>query len=71
MQSVLTDKGKHQAKLAGKALANLGIDIAYASPLVRAQHTAQIILSENFQPPYGLVVTGPTAELGAAAVELY
>ncbi|MFN5980149.1 MAG: histidine phosphatase family protein [Pseudanabaena sp.] len=51
LQSVLTDKGKHQAKLAGKALANLGIDIAYASPLVRAQHTAQIILSENFQPP--------------------
>ncbi|MFO0213161.1 MAG: phosphoglycerate mutase family protein, partial [Pseudanabaena sp.] len=24
LQSVLTDKGKHQAKLAGKALANLG-----------------------------------------------
>lgn len=51
MQSVLTDKGKQQAKLAGRALANLGIDIAYASPLVRAQHTAQLILSENFQPP--------------------
>ncbi|NMF57145.1 histidine phosphatase family protein [Pseudanabaena yagii] len=51
LQSVLTDKGKHQAKLAGRALSNLGIDVAYASPLVRAQHTAQIILSENFQPP--------------------
>ncbi len=51
LQSVLTDKGKKQAKLTGKALANLNIDIAYASPLVRAQHTAQIILSENFQPP--------------------
>ncbi len=47
----MTDKGKQQAKLAGKALANLSIDVAYASPLVRAQHTAQIVLSENFQPP--------------------
>ena len=48
---MLTDKGKKQAKLTGKALANLNIDVAYASPLVRAQHTAQIILSENSQPP--------------------
>ncbi len=51
LQSVLTDKGKQQAKLAGKALANLEIHVAYASPLVRAQHTAQIILAENFQAP--------------------
>ena len=51
LQSVLTDQGKQQANLAGKALANLTIDIAYASPLVRAQHTAKIILSENFNPP--------------------
>lgn len=51
MQSVLTDKGKHQAKLAGKALANLTIDVVYASPLVRAQQTAKIILAENFQAP--------------------
>ena len=51
MQSVLTDKGKQQAKLAGKALANLSIDAAYASPLVRAQHTARLILAENFNPP--------------------
>ena len=48
---MLTEKGKKQAKLTGKALANLNIDVAYASPLVRAQHTAQIILSENSQPP--------------------
>lgn len=51
MQSVLTDKGKQQAKLTGKALANLNIDVAYASPLVRAQQTAKLILSENSQPP--------------------
>ncbi len=51
MQSVLTDKGKQQAKLAGKALANLAIDVAYASPLVRAKQTAQLILSENFHAP--------------------
>ena len=51
LQSVLTDKGKQQAKLAGKALANLSIDAAYASPLVRAQHTARLILAENFNPP--------------------
>ncbi|MFZ4555000.1 MAG: histidine phosphatase family protein [Pseudanabaena sp.] len=51
LQSVLTENGMHQAKLAGKALANLNIDIAYASPLVRAQHTARIILAENFNPP--------------------
>ena len=35
----------------GKALANLTIDVAYASPLVRAQQTAKIILAENFQAP--------------------
>ena len=51
MQSVLTDKGKQQAKLAGKALASLNIDVVYASPLVRAQHTTKLILSENFNPP--------------------
>lgn len=47
----MTDKGKQQARLAGKALANLTIDVAYASPLVRAQHTANLILAENLQPP--------------------
>ena len=51
LQSVLTENGMQQAKLAGKALANLNIDIAYASPLVRAQNTARIILAENFNPP--------------------
>ena len=51
MQSVLTDKGKQQAKLTGKALTNLTIDVAYASPLIRAQHTAKIMLLENFNPP--------------------
>jgi probable phosphoglycerate mutase len=51
LQSVLTDKGKQQAKLAGKALSNLTIDVAYASPLVRAQNTAKLILAENFNPP--------------------
>nr|WP_322096168.1 histidine phosphatase family protein [Pseudanabaena cinerea] len=51
LQSVLTDRGTQQAKLAGQALANLNIDIAYASPLVRAQSTAQIILSANFNAP--------------------
>jgi broad specificity phosphatase PhoE len=51
LQSVLTENGMQQAKLAGKALSNLNIDIAYASPLVRAQNTARIILAENFNPP--------------------
>ena len=51
LQSVLTDKGKQQAKLTGKALTNLTIDVAYASPLIRAQHTAKIMLLENFNPP--------------------
>ena len=58
LQSVLTDKGNQQAKLAGKALAKLTIDIAYASPLVRAQQTAKIILSENFNPPELLTTEG-------------
>ena len=47
----MTDKGKQQAKLTGKALTNLTIDVAYASPLIRAQHTAKIMLLENFNPP--------------------
>jgi len=58
LQSVLTDKGKMQARLAGKALANLTIDLAYASPLVRAQQTAKLILSENSQPPELLTTEG-------------
>ena len=58
LQSVLTDKGNQQAKLAGKALAKLTVDIAYASPLVRAQQTAKIILSENFNPPELLTTEG-------------
>ncbi len=43
LQPSLTAKGQLQAELAGKALANLGLDAIYCSPLVRARQTAELI----------------------------
>nr|WP_210391423.1 histidine phosphatase family protein [Synechococcus sp. PCC 7502] len=47
LQPPLTQKGQQQAKLAGLALANLAIDTAYCSPLVRANQTANLILENR------------------------
>ena len=45
--SPLTDRGRWQARLLGRWLAaNQGIDVVYASPLIRARETAEIIASE-------------------------
>lgn len=46
-RSPLTDKGQSQAVLIGKALADLEIDVAYCSPLMRAHQTANLILSDR------------------------
>lgn len=45
----LTDKGRAQAELAAKYLKNVHIDVAYASDLIRAYETGQIIAA-----PHGL-----------------
>ncbi len=47
-RSVLTEKGIAQAQLAGQAIAHIPFDHAYSSPLLRAQQTAESILS--YQP---------------------
>ena len=46
--SPLTDKGRRQARLLGRWLAanQEGIDAIYASPLIRARETAQIVAAE-------------------------
>ena len=46
--SPLTDRGRQQARLLGRWLAanQEGIDVIYASPLVRARETAEIIAAE-------------------------
>ncbi|MEI7731206.1 MAG: phosphohistidine phosphatase SixA [Verrucomicrobiota bacterium] len=48
----LTDKGRKQARLIGRFLANAGIefDTAFSSPLVRAVETAKLILPLTNQP---------------------
>ncbi len=43
LQSVLTERGQQQARLAGSALQNLTLHGIYVSPLVRAQQTAELL----------------------------
>lgn len=40
----LTEKGRYQAKMAGKILAEIRIDKAYSSDLSRAVETARLVL---------------------------
>lgn len=51
-KSVLTEKGRLDAKIVGETLCKLNIDAIYCSPLQRAQTTAQVIQSclENASP---------------------
>lgn len=45
--SPLTDRGRQQARLLGRWLAaNQGVDVIYASPLIRARETAEIVAAE-------------------------
>jgi broad specificity phosphatase PhoE len=51
--SPLTDKGRHQARLLGRWLAanqEDGIDVIYASTLIRARETAEIVAAELHLP---------------------
>ena len=49
--SPLTDRGRQQARLLGRWLAaNQEIDAVYASPLIRARDTAEIIAAELYLP---------------------
>jgi phosphoserine phosphatase len=51
LQSLLSEQGQKQARLAGTALANLSFHAAYSSPLLRAQQTAQTILAAISSAP--------------------
>ncbi|MEW6636961.1 MAG: histidine phosphatase family protein, partial [Actinomycetota bacterium] len=46
MEFPLSDEGRHQARLAGRALAEKRLDAIYSSPLSRAFETAEIIARE-------------------------
>ena len=49
--SPLTDRGRQQARLLGRWLAaNQEIDVIYASPLIRARETAEIVAPELALP---------------------
>jgi phosphoserine phosphatase len=50
-QSILTDKGQAMAQQVGQALQGIRFDAAYASPLKRAYHTAELVLSQLENPP--------------------
>jgi probable phosphoglycerate mutase len=50
-ESVLTDKGRADAKILGETLKNLDIDTIYSSPLQRAKATAEVIQSSFTNPP--------------------
>ena len=47
MEFPLSQEGRHQARLAGLALAALSPDAIYSSPLIRAFETAEIIARES------------------------
>jgi probable phosphoglycerate mutase len=54
--SILTEKGRHDANLIGKALSSISFDAIYSSPLQRAKQTADIIhsclrINSTEQPP--------------------
>ncbi len=66
--SELTDKGQAMAQMVGGALKDLKFDAAYSSPLKRAQHTAQLVLSECPQAP-GLVTSDLIKEVYLVAWE--
>jgi phosphoserine phosphatase len=50
-QSVLTPTGQTMAQQVGQALTSIRFDAAYSSPLKRAHHTAELILSQLENPP--------------------
>lgn len=52
LNASLTERGRLQAECAAKALADVQIDAAYASDLIRARETGEIIAA-----PHGLTVT--------------
>ena len=49
--SILTEKGQTDAIKLGDVLSNLSFDYVFCSPLQRAKHTAEIILSRWSNPP--------------------
>ena len=50
-ESVITEKGRTDAQILGKALSNLTFAAVYCSPLKRAKNTAEIIHSYLDHPP--------------------
>ncbi len=65
----ITELGQHEARQAGKALANERIDIAYTSALMRAQHTLKIILHEMGNPSVPIVINAALNERGYGQLE--
>jgi broad specificity phosphatase PhoE len=64
MEFPLSDEGRSQARLAGRALAGEGIGAIYSSPLGRALETAEIIAREAGLPGPVVPVDGLTERAG-------
>ncbi len=65
----LTEEGRRQAKLAGQAAKNMGIDLIICSPLSRAVETARIIASEIGYPIDKIEVNPDLIERNFGAME--
>ena len=46
----LTDLGRHQARQAGEKLREIDLPVCYVSPLIRARHTAELVLEGRAVP---------------------
>lgn len=66
MEFPLSDEGRRQARLAGRALAGEAIDAVYSSPLARAFETAEIISRETGAPNGVTAVDGLKERHGGA-----
>ena len=46
----LTELGRHQARQAGEKLREIDLPVCYVSPLIRARHTAELVLEGRAVP---------------------
>lgn len=65
----LTDEGRRQAKAAGYAAKDLGIDLIVSSPLVRAHETAKIVAKEIGYPGEKILINSLLIERNFGELE--
>ena len=68
-ETPLTREGRAQAKQAGQAAKDLGIDLIVSSPLSRAHETARILAREIGYPEENIIINSLLAERNYGALE--